>query len=57
MHFEVYQDKTGDWRWRLVAINGRVIADSAEGYERAIDCEHGIKLIREGAINARVDRV
>jgi hypothetical protein len=29
---EVYQDKAGDWRWRIVAPNGEVIGDSAEGY-------------------------
>lgn len=31
-HFEVYTDKSGEWRWRLVARNGRIIADSGEGY-------------------------
>jgi uncharacterized protein YegP (UPF0339 family) len=31
--FHVYQDKIGDWRWRLVARNGKVIADSGEGYK------------------------
>ena len=30
--FEVYRDKSGDWRWRLRAANGRIVADSAEGY-------------------------
>jgi len=28
----VYRDKSGDWRWKLVAENGEVIADSGEGY-------------------------
>ncbi len=31
-HFDIYQDKGGDWRWRLRARNGRIVADSAEGY-------------------------
>lgn len=31
-HFEIYKDKGGDWRWRLRARNGRIVADSAEGY-------------------------
>lgn len=30
---DVYQDAGGDWRWRLQAGNGKIIADSAEGYE------------------------
>lgn len=29
---EIYQDGSGEWRWRLVAHNGRVVADGAEGY-------------------------
>jgi uncharacterized protein YegP (UPF0339 family) len=31
-HFQVFQDAGGLWRWRIKAINGRVVADSAEGY-------------------------
>ncbi len=29
---QVYEDTKGEWRWRLVAPNGRIIADSGEGY-------------------------
>lgn len=32
--FEVYQDSGGQWRWRLWAKNGKIVADSAEGYVR-----------------------
>jgi len=32
----VYQDVTGDWRWRLVAGNGRTVA-SGEGYRNRGD--------------------
>jgi uncharacterized protein YegP (UPF0339 family) len=28
----VYQDESGDFRWRLKADNGEIVADSAEGY-------------------------
>lgn len=28
----IYRDAAGAWRWRLKAANGRVIADSGEGY-------------------------
>jgi uncharacterized protein YegP (UPF0339 family) len=28
----VYEDESGDFRWRLVAGNGEIISDSAEGY-------------------------
>lgn len=32
MRFEAYPDAGGQWRWRLVANNGRIVADGAEGY-------------------------
>ena len=34
---QVYRDAADEWRWRLVARNGRVIADSGEGYTRETD--------------------
>ena len=30
--FELYKDIQGQCRWRMVARNGKVIADSAEAY-------------------------
>lgn len=30
--FRLYQDMRGEWRWRLLAKNGKIVADSAEGY-------------------------
>ena len=30
----VFRDKAWDYRWRLTADNGEVIADSGEGYRR-----------------------
>jgi len=29
-----YRDRRGEWRWRLKARNGRIVADCAEGYRR-----------------------
>lgn len=37
MRFEVYKDRAGAYRWRLVASNGRIVADSAESYTRKTD--------------------
>lgn len=28
----VYRDAAGQWRWRATAANGRVVADSGQGY-------------------------
>lgn len=29
----VYKDAAGEWRWSLKAANGKIVADSAEGYK------------------------
>lgn len=47
MMFEIYKDKAGEWRWRLRAHNGRIIADSSEGYSDRNSCERGIDLVRQ----------
>jgi uncharacterized protein YegP (UPF0339 family) len=44
--FHVYKDKAGEWRWSLKAGNGRVIADSGEGYNDRGGCIHSIELVR-----------
>jgi uncharacterized protein YegP (UPF0339 family) len=51
---QVYKDAAGKWRWRARARNGRIVADSAEGYSRRIDCMNGLaslaSLVSEGKI-------
>jgi uncharacterized protein len=49
MHYFVYKDLAGEWRWRLKAVNGRIIADSGEGYRNYADCIHGINLVASSA--------
>lgn len=34
MTFEIYQDKKSEFRWRLVAANNKIVADSGEGYQQ-----------------------
>lgn len=46
MRFLKYRDSCSDWRWQLRADNGRIIADSGEGYRNAADCDHGIALVQ-----------
>ena len=46
MKFEYYKDKKGEWRWRLKAKNGAIIADSGEGYVRKEDCLKGLMLVK-----------
>lgn len=38
---------SGQWRWRLRALNGKIIAVSGEAYHNRTDCLHAIELVRE----------
>jgi uncharacterized protein YegP (UPF0339 family) len=53
--FEVYKDAKEEFRWRLKAGNGKVIAVSGEGYKAKTDCQKGIELIQTGAAKAKVE--
>ena len=46
--FEVYVDKAGEFRFRLKARNGEIIAAS-EGYKAKASCLNGIASIRKNA--------
>lgn len=52
--FEVFKDHAGEWRWRLTAANGRIIADSAEGYSKRSAVLKAIARVREVAAVATV---
>jgi uncharacterized protein len=47
MTYMYYADARGEWRWRLKASNGRVLADSGEGYVNLSDCLEAIDLVKE----------
>ena len=49
--FEVYQDKAGEYRFRLKAKNGEIIATS-EGYTSKANCENGIDSVKKNAPDA-----
>ena len=51
--FEVYKDKAGEFRFRLKATNGQVIAVS-EGYTAMSSCENGIESVRKNAVDAPI---
>jgi uncharacterized protein YegP (UPF0339 family) len=53
--FQLYEDRKGEYRWRLRARNGEIIADSNEGYSRKASCKHGIDLVKEQAASAVVE--
>jgi len=35
---QVYRDAASEWRWRRIAPNGLIIADSSEGYTDQQEC-------------------
>jgi uncharacterized protein YegP (UPF0339 family) len=40
------KDAKGEWRWRLKASNGRIIAGSVEGYKNKADCKADIEQVK-----------
>ncbi len=58
MKFEVYKDGKGEYRWRLKASNGQIIATGGEGYKQKASCLNGITRVKEaGAKDAPVVEV
>jgi uncharacterized protein YegP (UPF0339 family) len=53
--FHTFQDAGGEWRWHLKADNGRIIADSAEGYSSLTAVREAAERVKEQAPGAEVD--
>jgi len=43
---EIYRDGRREWRWRLRASNGRIVADSGEGYCRRASVRKAVERVR-----------
>ncbi|MBN9185857.1 MAG: YegP family protein [Microbacterium sp.] len=54
--FELYTDKAGEWRFRLKASNGQVIA-TGEGYSSKAGALNGIESIKTNEPGAEVVEV
>ena len=54
--FEIYKDKAGEFRFRLKAGNGEIIA-VGEGYSSKDACKNGIESIKKNAPDAEVVEV
>ena len=54
--FELYTDKAGEFRFRLKARNGEIIAVS-EGYKAKASCLNGIDSVRRNAPDAAVEKL
>jgi len=46
MAYYIYKDHKGEWRWRLKASNGRIIADSGEGYSSEEECKKDVERVK-----------
>ena len=51
--FEIYNDNACEFRFRLKATNGQVIAVS-EGYKALAGCLNGVESVKENAPDAEV---
>ncbi len=51
--FEIYKDAAGEFRFRLKAKNGEIIAVS-EGYKAKASCKNGIRSVKNNAPDAEI---
>ena len=52
--FQIFVDKAGEFRFRLLAKNGQNIAAS-EGYVKLASCLNGIESVRNHAVDAAIE--
>lgn len=53
--FTIYKANNYEFRWRLRANNGKIIADSGEGYTNKNDCIYGINFVKQYAPSAIIE--
>lgn len=53
--FEMYTDKAGEFRFRLKARNGEIIATS-EGYKAKSSCLNGIESVKKNSVDSKVEK-
>ena len=51
--WEIFKDKVGEWRWRLIAPNGEIVAVS-EGYKSRLAAIDTIHIIGKYATVAEI---
>lgn len=45
VHFKIYLDEKGEYRWTLYAVNNKILADCSEGYTQKKDCMNGLSKV------------
>src|SRR4051812_30799754 len=54
LKFEVTRDAAKEFRWRLKAANGKILATSGQGYKAKADCLNGIKRIQADVASGKL---
>lgn len=44
---EFYKDARNQWRWRVKALNGKILAISSESYKNKKDCRTALSSTRD----------
>ena len=53
--FELYKDSAGEFRWILVASNGKTLAIGGEGYTSKESAKTGIQSVKKNAPAAKIE--
>jgi len=53
--FQVYQDSSGSYRWRLVAANGQTVASSGESFDSHANATRAAENVKVNAGSASVE--
>jgi uncharacterized protein len=52
--FEVYEDNSKAFRWRLKATNGQIVAAANKGFKDKADCDKIVDTIKKGVAKAEI---
>jgi uncharacterized protein YegP (UPF0339 family) len=53
--FEIYRDRDGEYRWRIVVSDGSVVGDSAEGYDSRLNARRAAAHARSQIASAVIE--
>jgi hypothetical protein len=53
--FEIYADKGGDYRWRLIANNGEPVASSGEAFASKANAKRAAETVKANAGSASIE--
>ena len=54
MTFYIYKDRAEEYRWKLKSNNGKITADSGEGYVAKQGVKYAIDFIQKYASSAKI---